>query len=225
MLVSTTGMRRRKASRRPEETPMSLRKMVLFAALALTLESLPATAQAPAQPLPSQLPPEVPPPPPKAAPQQSKEVFGEEVTLAPKTIVYLQGAGNWDSAYETLVEAFKTLYGFLEKDGVKPSGPPMTIYTETDDTGFKFQAGVPVAEAPKTPPRGDIAVGTSPAGRSFKFVHRGAYDSMDTMYEAITNFLDERKLEARDMFVEEYVTDPVKTPEDKLVIHVIVPVK
>jgi effector-binding domain-containing protein len=45
------------------------------------------------------------------------------------------------------------------------------------------------------------------------------------MYEAITNFLDERKLEARDMFVEEYVTDPVKTPEDKLVIQVIVPVK
>jgi effector-binding domain-containing protein len=124
-----------------------------------------------------------------------------------------------------LVKAFKTLYAFLEKEGVKPSGPSMTIYTETDDTGFKFQAGVPVAEAPKNPPRGEIAVGTSPAGRSFKFIHRGAYDSMDTMYEAITNFLDERKLEARDMFVEEYVTDPVKTPEDKLVIQVIVPVK
>jgi effector-binding domain-containing protein len=204
---------------------MSLRKTVLFAALALTLGSLPASAQAPAQPLPSQLPPETPAPPPKAAPQQSKEVFGEEVTLTPKTIVYLQGEGNWDSAYETLVKAFKTLYSFLEKEGVKPSGPSMTIYTETDDTGFKFQAGVPVAEPPKNPPRGDIAVGTSPAGRSFKFVHRGAYDSMDTMYEAITNFLDERKLEARDMFVEEYVTDPVKTPEDKLVIQVIVPVK
>jgi effector-binding domain-containing protein len=204
---------------------MSLRKTVLFAALALSFASIPAAAQAPAQPLPSQLPPETPAPPPKAAPQQSKEVFGEEVTLAPKTIVYLQGEGNWDSAYETLVKAFKTLYSFLDKEGVKPSGPAMTIYTETDDTGFKFQAGVPVAEAPKNPPRGDIVLGTSPAGRSFKFVHRGAYDSMDTMYEAITNFLDERKLEARDMFVEEYVTDPVKTAEDKLIIHVIVPVK
>jgi effector-binding domain-containing protein len=204
---------------------MSLRKSVLLAALALPLASLPATAQAPTQPLPSQLPPETPPPPPKAAPQPSKDAFGEEVTLTAKTIVYLQGAGNWDSAYETLVEAFKSLYSFLDKEGVKPSGPSMTIYTETDDTGFKFQAGVPVAEAPKNPPKGDIAVGTSPAGRSFKFIHRGAYDSMDTMYEAITNFLDERKLEARDMFVEEYVTDPVKTPEDKLVIQVIVPVK
>ena len=204
---------------------MSLRKTVLFAALALGCAALPAAAQAPTQPLPSQLPPETPPPPPKAAQPQSLHVVGEEITLAPKTIVYLEGNGNWDSAYETLVEAFKRLYGFLDKEGVKPSGPSMTIYTETDDTGFKFQAGVPVAEAPKVPPRDGIAVGTSPSGRSFKFVHRGAYDSMDAMYEAITNYLDERKLEARDMFVEEYVTDPVKTPEDKLVIHVIVPVK
>ena len=204
---------------------MSLRKTVLLAALALGLATLSAAAQAPAQRLPSQLPPETPPPPPQAAQPQIPHVVGEEITLAPKTIVYLEGNGNWDSAYETLVDAFKRLYGFLDKEGVKPSGPSMTIYTETDDTGFKFQAGVPVAEAPKNAPKGDIAVGTSPAGRSFKFVHRGAYDSMDTMYEAITNFLDERKLEARDMFVEEYVTDPVKTPEDKLIIQVIVPVK
>jgi|SRR5215218_3702498 len=204
---------------------MRLRETVLFSALALSLAGLPAAAQAPAQPQPSQLPPEVPPPPPKAAPQQSGQVFGEEMMLAPKTIVYLQGSGNWDSAYETLVDAFKKLYAFLEKEGVKPSGPSMTIYTETDDTGFKFQAGVPVDSPPKNPPKGDVAVGTSPAGRSFKFVHRGAYDSMDSMYEAITNFLDEKKLEARDMFVEEYVTDPVKTPEDKLIIQVIVPVK
>jgi len=204
---------------------MRLRETVLFSALALSLAGLPAAAQAPAQPQPSQLPPEVPPPPPKAAPQQSGQVFGEEMMLAPKTIVYLQGSGNWDSAYETLVDAFKKLYAFLEKEGVKPSGPSMTIYTETDDTGFKFQAGVPVDSPPKNPSKGDVAVGTSPAGRSFKFVHRGAYDSMDSMYEAITNFLDEKKLEARDMFVEEYVTDPVKTPEDKLIIQVIVPVK
>jgi effector-binding domain-containing protein len=205
---------------------MSFRKTVLLAALALSLVAAPATAQAPAQPQPSQLPPEVPPaPPPKAAPQPAKEISGEEMTLTAKTIVYVQGGGNWDTAYETLVEAFKTLYAFLDKEGVKPAGPSMTIYTDTDDTGFKFQAGVPVAEAPKITPRGDIAVGTSPAGRSFKFVHQGAYDAMDTVYEAITDFLDRRKLEARDLFVEEYVTDPVKTPEDKLVIHVIVPVK
>ena len=58
-----------------------------------------------------------------------------------------------------------------------------------------------------------------------QFVHRGSYDAMDTTYEAITNYLDEKRLESEDMFIEEYVTDPVKTPEDKLIVNVYVPLK
>ena len=96
----------------------------------------------------------------------------------------------------------------------------MTIYTSTDDTGFQFQAAVPIAEAPKDPPQGDLTVGKSPGGKALKFVHRGSYDSMDATYETITNYLDERKLDAKDMFIEEYVTDLLKTPADQLVINV-----
>ena len=48
---------------------------------------------------------------------------------------------------------------------------------------------------------------------------------MDTTYEAITNHLDEKRLEAKDLFIEEYATDPVVTPEDQLVITVLVPIK
>jgi len=73
--------------------------------------------------------------------------------------------------------------------------------------------------------KGDIAVGKSPGGKVLKFVHRGSYDAMDTTYEAITNYLDTKSLEAQELFVEEYVTDPVTTPEDRLVINVFVPVK
>ena len=48
---------------------------------------------------------------------------------------------------------------------------------------------------------------------------------MDTTYDAITNYLDENKLEAKDLFVEQYLTDPTTTAEDKLVIEVLVPIK
>jgi len=52
-----------------------------------------------------------------------------------------------------------------------------------------------------------------PEGKALsKFVHRGSYDNMDNTYEAITNHLDEKKkLEAKDTFIEEYITDPLKT--------------
>jgi effector-binding domain-containing protein len=156
---------------------------------------------------------------------QSGDPFGEEVTLSPKTVVYFKGTGNWDSAFETIVDGFKSVNGFLSKAGIKPDGQPMTIYTSTDDNGFQFEAAIPVAEAPKDAPKGDIAVGTTPTGKAYKFLHRGSYDSMDTTYEAITNFLDEKGVDAKELFVEQYVTDPIATPEDKLVVEIYVPVK
>ena len=162
-------------------------------------------------------------------PAQSKSAdadpFGEEVTLPEKNIIYFNGTGNWDAAFEAIVDAFKTVNAFLAKQGIKPDGAPMTIYTSTDDSSFQFQAAVPVAELPADPPKGDIAAGKSPSGRAFKFVHRGSYDAMDSTYEAITNYLDDKQLEAKDLFIEEYVTDPITTPEDKLVVNIFVPIK
>jgi effector-binding domain-containing protein len=153
------------------------------------------------------------------------DAFGQEVMLTAKTIVFMSGSATWDAAFETLVDALKSVQGFLEKQGIKPDGPAVTIYTEASGEGFQFQAGVPVAEEPKDPPRGDIAVGKSPAGRALQFIHHGSYDAMDTTYEAIANYLDEKKLEAKDLFVEQYLTDPTTTAEDKLVIEVLVPIK
>jgi effector-binding domain-containing protein len=173
----------------------------------------PATAQAPP----------VPAPPPAAT--NPNDAFGEEVTLAEKPIVYISGSGMWDSAFDTIVGGFKTVYGAMAKQGLKAAGAPMTIYTSTDDTGFQFQAAVPVEMAPSLPPDSGITAGTSPGGKALKFVHRGSYDAMDTTYEAITNYLDEKQLEAKDLFIEQYMKDPVTTPEDDLVIEVYVPLK
>ena len=48
---------------------------------------------------------------------------------------------------------------------------------------------------------------------------------MDSTYEAITNYLDDKGLEAKDLFIEEYATDPVTDQPDKLVVNVFVPIK
>ena len=192
---------------------------IWFAVLALSLTPALSHAQSPAPAPPGA------PPPVQAAPAQASDPFGVETTLVEKNVVFMKGTGNWDSAFETLTDAFKTVYGYLDKQGVKPAGPAMTVYTATDDTGFQYQAAVPIEEPLKNPPRGDIGAGKSPAGKAYHFVHRGSYDAMDTTYEAITNFLDEKKLEAKDMFIEEYLTDLRTTPEDRLIVNVFVPTK
>jgi effector-binding domain-containing protein len=163
-------------------------------------------------------------PPPAAAPVQTADPFGEEITLTPKAVVIIKGNANWDSAFDTLIDSFKSLSALLDKQGIKPAGNPMIVYTSTDDTGFTFLAEIPVDQDPKNLTKA-MSMGKSPEGKALKFVHRGSYDNMDNTYEAITNHLDDKKLEAKDTFIEEYITDPLKTAEDKLVINVYVPLK
>lgn len=184
----------------------------------------PATAQTPATP-PAAPPPAAETPPATTAPKaQSADPFGEEQTLAAKKVLLLKGSATWDSAFETIVGSLKTLSAFLEKQNIKPGGSVIIVYTSTDDNGFTYQAEIPVDQDPKNLAKG-MSIGTSPEGQTLKFVHRGSYDNMDNTYEAITNYLDEKKLEAKDTFIEEYVTDPLTTTEDKLVINVFVPLK
>ena len=202
---------------------MSCIRLAAPIVLALAFATGPAGATALAQnasPPPATIPGLAAP-----APLQPGDAFGEAVTLPERTVIYFKGQTNWDTAYDTLVDAFKSLNDYFAKQGLKASGPAMTIYTQTDDRGFSFQAALPVAEAPAEPPKGDIGLGKSPAGKALKFVHRGAYDAMDSTYEAITNYLDDKGLEAKDLFIEEYTSDPVTTPQDKLVVNVFVPVK
>jgi effector-binding domain-containing protein len=202
----------------------------------------PATTPAPAaSPAPAATATPVPPPaetkspadipsaaqtptPPAAAPVQTADPFGEQITLEPKTVIIAKGNANWDSAFDTLIDSFKTLSALLDKQGIKASGNPMIVYTSTDDTGFTYLAEIPVDQDPKNLTKA-MSMGKSPDGKALKFVHRGSYDNMDNTYEAITNHLDDKKLEAKDTFIEEYITDPLKTAEDKLVINVYVPLK
>jgi effector-binding domain-containing protein len=204
---------------------------------AVTLSAARAQAPTPSAPAPSATPapppaetkspgdlPSTTPPLPAPAPVQTADPFGEPITLTQKTVIVAKGKANWDTAFETLVASLKTLSAALEKEGSKAAGNSMIVYTSTDDTGFSYLAEVPVDEEPKNLPK-TISVAKSPDGKALKFVHRGSYDNMDNTYEAITNHLDEKKLEAKDTFIEEYITDPLKTQEDKLVINVYVPLK
>jgi effector-binding domain-containing protein len=182
----------------------------------------PAPAASPSSPAAGA--PAAEPSPAPAPAVQTADPFGEPITLPTKKVVVAKGNANWDSAFDTLIDSFKALTALLDKQAIKPSGNLMIVYTSTDDTGFTFLAEVPVDQEPKNLAK-NMSMGQSPEGKALKFVHRGSYDNMDNTYEAITNHLDDKKLEAKDTFIEEYITDPLKTAEDKLVINVYVPLK
>ena len=112
-------------------------------------------------------------------------------------------------------EAFGKINAELAKANVAATGKPLSVFVETDDNGFRYEAMVPIAQAPagKQALGNGVEFSQSPAGKAIKFQHRGAYDDIDSTYEAITAWLDEKGLEATNIFVEEYLND-VKTSDD-----------
>ncbi len=185
--------------------------------IAMAVAPVPALAETPPTPQTQQTPP--------ATTAPADEPFGAETTLTAKTVLATKGTGTWDNAFQTITGSLKKLKAYSDKEGMKVDGMPMTVFTSTDDTGFQYQAMLPLAEAPKNTPHGDITLGQSPDGRALKFIHHGSYDDLDNTYEAITNYLDEKRLEAKDMFIEEYVTDPLTADPKTLTVNVYVLLK
>ena len=105
--------------------------------------SPPATRPVPAGPLPRSTPP--------AAPRQSRPPIplASRSRWRRKRSSSLKGTANWDTAFDTLIDSFKTLTAELEKQGIKAAGNPMIVYTSTDDTGFTYLAEIPVEQEPK----------------------------------------------------------------------------
>ncbi|MBD2748226.1 GyrI-like domain-containing protein [Microvirga sp. BT688] len=173
----------------------------------------PATAQ-PAPATPTSPPPASPAPVQEAAratlfPNPSDPTGVEEGVLVSKDTVMLAGTSTWDEAYDNLKNAFAKIDGEMKKAGIAPAGRPLTIFVDTDDNGFKYEAMVPVAKVPegKTELTPEIKFGRTPEGKSFRFVHKDAYDEIDGTYETITAYLDIKEIVAKDAFIEEYVSD------------------
>jgi effector-binding domain-containing protein len=183
----------------------------------------------PAAPNPLVTPPVSPAPsqdnlqqPPGTAPQtpdqlKTPEIGGPtDIVLEAKPVILLRGQSTWDDGFDNLMEAFQKIAAEAKRLGLAPSGRPQAAFTATDDFGFKYEAMLVLTVEPASPLAGigkDFVTARSPAGKALKFTHNGAYDDIDTTYEAITAYLDEKGMKAKNIFIEEYMNDP-KTSED-----------
>ncbi|MBS9475941.1 GyrI-like domain-containing protein [Ancylobacter sp. VKM B-3255] len=151
--------------------------------------------------------------------------FGDPAELKPVPVMMKQAKSGWDDAFASIVATLKEIDAEMARLKLTPHGAPFILYTGTDDAGFEFEAMVPFAGATTEKPGNGIVFSASPAGRALRFTHRGPYDAMDPTYEQIANLLDAKDLEAQDIYIEEYRSDPRTTAPDDLVIDIWVPLK
>ncbi len=178
------------------------------------------TQTAPVQP--------VPPDPADAAPatpQHPDAISGEQVVLNPMPVLTKSGSASWSDGFDAIVAALKAITAELDRMGLQRAGDVMVAYNSSDDAGFEFEAQIPFSGATTEKPQGGVALGASYSGRALKFVHKGSFADMDNTYEAVANYLDARNIEAQDLYVERYKTDPVTTPPEALEVEIYVPLR
>jgi effector-binding domain-containing protein len=151
-----------------------------------------------------------------AAPATSGEgSTGESVDLPARPFAYVEGKADKDEIYSAILSSLSSVKREMDKANLAPAGRPLAIFVESDDTGFKFHAGYPLAAAPegKSSLSDTVKIGQTPSGKAMRFEHQGAYGDIDATYDAITAYLDDKGIDAQDTFIEEYAND-VKDPDD-----------
>jgi effector-binding domain-containing protein len=164
------------------------------------------------------------PQPEAGADGQAEAIAGQAIDIAARPVLEVSGKGAWTDGLKTISDAITILRQTVSKAGLTESGRPLVAFTETDDNGFHFEAMVPLVKAPDGKPKfaNGVEIGVSPTGKALKFQHRGPYDEIDSTYEAITAFLDEKGLDTKNLFVEEYLTDLKTSDDDALEVDIYV---
>jgi effector-binding domain-containing protein len=178
-----------------------------------------AAASPPEAEAPKQAGDEVPTSP-DATTDAPESISSQMIDVAARPAVVLKGQAKWDDAVKELSAAIAKVNAALTNAGLTANGRPLAVFTETDDNGFHYEAMAPIAKAPEGKPKliDGVEIGASPAGKALKFQHRGTYDEIDSTYEAITAYLDEKGLDTKNLFIEEYLTD--LKPQDDGVVEV-----
>jgi effector-binding domain-containing protein/uncharacterized protein YndB with AHSA1/START domain len=147
----------------------------------------------------------------------------------PMTVAYVSSQSSKDPAQigEAIGAGYAKVVVFMKANGLKQAGPPITINTRWDDTGYGFDAAIPVDKAPEKeiPADSTVKVKQTYAGKTLKVVYKGPYGAMTSSYQKLEAYIAARGLVCTGPPWDEYVSDPGTTPEAELITNIYQPVK
>ena len=151
------------------------------------------------------------------------------VDAKPLTVAYVESQSSKDTAAvgEAIGAAYAKVVAFMKVHGMTQAGPPITINTRWDDTGYGFDAAIPVDKAPEKdlPVDSPVQVKQTYAGKALKIVFKGPYGGMTPSYVKLQAYMAARGYESSGPPWDEYVSDPGTTPEAELTTNIYQPVK
>jgi effector-binding domain-containing protein len=161
---------------------------------------------------------------PTLVPKPGDPLDVDEVVLPAKAAAMMAGVSTWTEGFADLKKAVQTIEDELRKAGMVAAGRPLAVFTETDDSGFHYEAMVPVEQVPqgRTSLTPEIGFSRTPEGKAYRFVHKGPYEEIDETYDTISTYLDAKGIIAKDAFLEEYVSELTEAGDDNTEVNIFV---
>ncbi len=151
-----------------------------------------------------------------------------EVEVEPLLIAYASGGASRDPAEAgaALDAAFGQVRRFLAARRLAQAAPPIRITTRRDDSGFGFEAAIPIDRTPQkaVPESSPVQIGRTHGGKVLRTVHRGAYAGMPATYDRLLAYAAAYGHTVDGNPWDQYVTDSATTAEADLLTHMYVPI-
>jgi effector-binding domain-containing protein len=153
----------------------------------------------------------------------------EEIQVSPVTVAYVPASCGPDELEiaRTIGASYAKVGKFMAYHKLKQAAAPITINNKWGDSGYEFDAAIPLDHAPvgEISPDSPVKVKQTYSGKALKVVHKGSYRTMDTTYEKLMAYAAAYGYEPAASPWDEYVSDAGDTPEPELLTNILLPVK
>jgi effector-binding domain-containing protein len=110
--------------------------------------------------------------------------------LAPQRVVTIRDRATAEGLGPALRSLYPVIWTYLEKQGVRPSGPSFAVFHTHSEDEVDFEAGFPVTEPLEA--EGRIDVKELPGGPAAVARHEGPYTTIGQVHEALDRFVHDR---------------------------------
>lgn len=126
-----------------------------------------------------------------------------------------------------LGDAYFQVLSFIDANGLKEAGAPLSISRDFRGAELRFDAGIPIRGITDATPRSQnsVEIGRSYGGPVIRAKHVGSYLTLGRTHDKIAAYLAALGIERQGDAWESYVSDPTRTAADELVTYVYYPVR
>lgn len=117
----------------------------------------------------------------------------------------------------------RDLQSYIQRNGVKVSGPPFTFYHGWSSKGVDLENGYPVEGEVEA--RGRVRAFNLPAVRAVTAVHIGPYEGLREVYSRMEQWMKDHDITPAMSFWEVHLSDPLSTEPEKRATQIVWPIK